>query len=100
MGYEYLPGYERVASFANDDYEWAELRVFRKDGRLFYAEGSGCSCTCFEDQVEECDLIELQSLSGAQNALKAFLDGHRYYFTDQIDVYLDGVEKFRELGLR
>lgn len=100
MGYEYLPGYEQVLSFHNNDWEWAEFRVYRKDGRLFYGASAGCSCNAFEDYVEESDLIELQSLPGAQNALKEFLNGHHYYFSDQISLYLDGVEKLRELGLR
>lgn len=99
-GDPFLPGYEEVYSASSGGYDWTEFRVFEKDGRHFYASGSGCSCTYFEEQVEESDLIELQSLSSAQNALKEFLDGNSYYFSDQISTYLDGVEKFRELGLR
>lgn len=99
-GDPFLAGYEEVYSLASGGYEWSEFRVFEKDGRYFYAESGGCSCTSFEEMVTESDLIELQSLSSAQAALKEFLDGNSYYFSDQISTYLDGVEKFRELSLR
>lgn len=102
MGYEtdFLSEYEEVHRFSSGGYEWAELRVFEKDGRLFAAESCGCSCTDFESNVVESDLTELQSLESAKNMLKDFLDSNLYYFSDQISTYLDGVEKFRELGLR
>lgn len=99
-GEPFLPGYEEVYRVDSGGYEWAELRVYEKEGRLFYAASGGCSCTDFESNVIESDLIELQSLSGAQSALKDFLDENSYHFTDQISTYLDGVEKFRGLGLR
>lgn len=100
-GEPYLPDYEEVYSVNSGGYDWAELRVFEKDGRLFFGSGSGCSCTYFEEQVTESDLIELPTLESGRNALKDFFDGTgRYHFTDVISNYLDGVEKLRELGLR
>lgn len=99
-GDDFLPEYKEVHSFSSGGYEWAEMRVFEKDGRLFAAESCGCSCTYFEGNVVESDLTELQGLESAKNMLKDFLDNNSYYFSDQISTYLDGVEKFRELGLR
>lgn len=99
-GEPFLPGYEQVHTIGGGGYEWAELRVYEKDGRFFYGSGSGCSCTYFEEQVTESDLIELQSLESAKHALQEFFNENSYYFTDTIGTYLTEVEKFRELGLR
>lgn len=95
-GYEFLPGYEQVYDIFEGDYSWDELRVYRQEssGRLFYATASGCSCFNYEDEVSESDLIELQSLSGAQEAVKGFLG------ESSSQTYLDAVEALRGLGLR
>lgn len=99
-GDPFLPGYEPVYTIGDSaSYEWAEFRVFKKDGRLFAAGSGGCSCNYYEENVIESDLIELPTLEAARNAVKNFLS-NSYHFSDQITPYLDAVEKFRELGLR
>lgn len=99
-GDPFLPDYEQVFEISTGGYDWAELRVFEKDGRFFYADSGGCSCNYYEEMVEESDLIELPTLEAARNAVKDFLSSNSYHFSDQIAPYLDAVEQFRELGLR
>lgn len=102
-GESFLPDYELVYTTGAGGYEWAELRVYKKksDGRLFYAGASGCSCYSYEDEVEESDLIQLQSLAGAQRAVKEFLDEKEWYFgSSPVSEYADAIEALRGLGLR
>lgn len=94
-----IPGYEVILQLGEWDYEWAEMRVYKRDGRLFYVTDSGCSCNSWEDWTKsEADLIELPTLEAARNAVKSFL-GYGD-FSGQIDTYLNAIEKFRALGLR
>lgn len=101
-GVPFLPDYELVHTTGSGGYEWAELRVYKKksDGRLFYASASGCSCFTFEDDIDESDLIELQSLAGAQRAVKEFIELKEWYFGSGESEYADAIEELRGLGLR
>lgn len=94
-----IQGYEVVGSFGDWDYSWSEMRIYKRDGRLFYVTDSGCSCNSWDDSPKtEADLIELPTLAAARNAAQEFMgsyDSERY----PNDV-LNAVEKFRELGLR
>lgn len=100
-GDPFLPGYEQVYNIFLGSYDWAEFRVFKQGERFFYATDSGCSCTCFEDQVTETNLIELPTLNAASDAVKEFLESEGSGYDGKIiDKYFDAVEKFRDLGLR
>jgi hypothetical protein len=92
-----FPGYEEVAVFMDGGYEWSEMRVYRKDFRLFCLMDSGCSCTGWNDgRLSESDMIELPTLEAARNAWDKYRT--EYYHCEQ--PWLEVVEKFRALGLR
>jgi len=103
-GTEDFPGYREVFEISNNDWEWATLRVYEKDGRLFYGWANGCSCNGYTDYVSEGDLIELPTLESARTAIREFFFATSSYFRYEEpavnDRYLNAVEKFRELGLR
>jgi hypothetical protein len=96
-----FPGYETVLVLGDWDYSWSELRVYTKDGRIFYLTDSGCSCNGWNDpwHLSESDMREIPTLEAAGKVVREFIDtGH--YITDKIDTYLNAVEKLRGLGLR
>ena len=52
--YEALPAEgEIVVSFGEGGYDWHQLEVWKRkrDGRLFMASGSGCSCSSLYDDI-------------------------------------------------
>lgn len=94
-----VPGYEVVASFGEWDYSWSEMRIYKRDGRLFFITDNGCSCYSWDDSPKtEGDLVELPTLEAARREVKDFMG--RYDAEREQDTYLNAVEKFRELGLR
>lgn len=92
-------GYEDVATFGDSGgYDWTEMHVYSKDGRLFALHASGCSCSSFEDDERyssEADLTELPTLASARSYHKDVF-GNDQYADDAATV----TERFRELGLR
>lgn len=94
-----IPGYEVVTEFGEWDYSWSTMRVYKRDGRLFYITDSGCSCYGWDDSPKsESDLIALPTLEAARNAVKDFMGD--YDARNYPETVLTAVEKFRELGLR
>jgi hypothetical protein len=98
---EEFPGYKTVSEFGTGGYEWAEMRVYEKDGRFFYLTDGGCSCTDWNDgRLTESDMVELPTLDSARTAYVDWLLGDAHYYTSELPKWMDVVEQFRELGLR
>lgn len=48
---------ETVLYGGSSRYDWAEMQVGRKDGKLFMRQGSGCSCS----DIQQCDWEPINS---------------------------------------
>lgn len=48
--------YDVVASAGEYDYSWEESALLRRQGQLYYAHDSGCSCWSFGDGISAGDL--------------------------------------------
>jgi hypothetical protein len=64
--------YEVLAEAGEYDYSWSEVALLRKDGQLYYGEGSGCSCTSF---AYEADPVPVASWQEAVEKAKVFFNG-------------------------
>lgn len=104
-----FPGFEHLLTFGEFGYSWSEMRIYRKDGRLFYLSDSGCSCYGWNDAgtMTEADMVELPTLESARNAYFDFTydtwatDAGGEGWGDKAQVcWLDVKEKLRQAGLR
>lgn len=80
-------GYEEVAEFGDYDYSWSIVKIFKKDGRLFALEDSGCSCYGYGDSWDdpaglEGNLYELTSLASAKARLDAYIGDSNSSYED------------------
>jgi len=89
-------GLEVVAELSKDlSYEFDIYLVWKdKDGRLFTATDSGCSCpTPFEDHnIETIEPIVKENFENFKNAIKEWNDGYESVTMAQLDAFLSTVE--------
>lgn len=74
MSYELNIGrmaFEVLAEAGEYGYSWSQAVLLRKDGQLYYAEGSGCSCTSMS---QEADPVPVASWQAAVEKAKAFFN--------------------------
>lgn len=66
-GYETVDSYDTGAS-----YEFNITMVLKKDGKLFYAQDSGCSCPIPFEDIEESDLTPLTDFDAFKREVKDY----------------------------
>lgn len=90
-------GYVDIETFTDGGggYDWSEMHVYTKGGRVFVNSQSGCSCDGW-NAPDASELIEVPDLDAAK---REWTDMMGSYASDT--EWLDHVrEKFVELGLR
>ena len=58
-------------------YDWAEIHIWVKNGRLYWYSDSGCSCTSFGDEVVSLADLETGGRQACCWAIDAFVREYR-----------------------